>query len=244
MGAEADYSHTGMHGATRMDPRANLSFAINVSASKEAMGRRQRLDLLSVSMGLNNWLGVEDNWKGLLAPNGRLQFVDEGANPPGSAVQDITGNGWLMQPRLQGERLNLPDPAQAQPVAWAPASASARVQSLTWLQSEFVTPPGSSALVLDVAGLGRGHAYVNGFDIGRYYLIMGTPCSECRCGGRDSCCIKALCGKPSQRYYHIPPDALQLVNSGEPNTLTLIEELGAADRLGVSVRRWNESEAT
>ena len=54
-----------------MDPRANLSFAMHVARAGE-----KRLDLLSVSMGLNNWLGVEDNWKGLLAPNGRLRFVD------------------------------------------------------------------------------------------------------------------------------------------------------------------------
>ncbi len=193
VGADADYSHTGMHGATRMDPRANLSFPIDISAAGT-----HRLDLLSVSMGLNNWLGVEDNWKGLLAPNGRLQFVDEAGNP-----HDITDNGWLMQPGLQGERLRLPDTAHAQSVPWSAAGSSVVNQSITWFRTEFATPPGSSALVLDAAGLGRGHAYVNGFDIGRYYLILGTPCSQCNCGS-DSCCVKALCGKPSQRYVRYP----------------------------------------
>ena len=234
VGADADYSHTGMHGATRMDPRANLSFPIKSAAGKH------RLDLLSVSMGLNNWLGVEDNWKGLLAPNGKLQFVESGTG----TLQDITrpAAGWLMQPRLQGERLRLPDGKHAQPVAWTPAGPSTVNQSMTWLQAEFSTPPGASALVLDAGGLGRGHAYVNGFDIGRYYLITGTPCSQCKCGGRDSCCDKSRCGKPSQQVYHIPPDVLKPVG-GEANTITLIEELGATDLSSVHVRRWNASEA-
>ena len=52
------------------------------------------------------------------------------------------------------------------------------------------TPPGSAPLVLDILGLGRGHAYVNSFDIGRYYNVTGTPCEQCTCGG-DSCCMKA-----------------------------------------------------
>jgi hypothetical protein len=58
VGAQADYSHTGMHGATRSDPRSNLTFVLNTSTAGT-----HRLDLLSVSMGLNNWLGVEDNCK-------------------------------------------------------------------------------------------------------------------------------------------------------------------------------------
>ena len=53
VGADADYSHTGMHGATRMDPRANLSFTLNISS----VGTHQ-LDLMSVSMGLNNWVSA------------------------------------------------------------------------------------------------------------------------------------------------------------------------------------------
>ena len=63
-------------------------------------------------------------------------------------MQDIVSNGWLMQPRLQGERMQLPDKERAQPVAWAPAGANAaRNKSMVWLQTEFATPPGSSALV-------------------------------------------------------------------------------------------------
>jgi hypothetical protein len=188
-------------------------------------------------MGLNNWLGVEDNWKGLLAPNGKLQFVESASG----AVQDVTYNGWLMQPQLQGQRLNLPDKSRAKAVPWAAAGPNALNQPLTWLQAEFPTPPGSSALVLDVGGLGRGHAYVNGFDIGRYWTILGTPCSECKCGG-DMCCNRALCDKPSQQLYHIPPDVLKLVGGAELNLLVVIEELGAIDLTTVHVRRFNESQ--
>jgi hypothetical protein len=96
--------------------------------------------------------------KGLLAPNGRLQFVETANN----AIQDITYSGWLMQPQLQGERMHLPDPLLAKTVPWVKADASMLNQPLVWYQAKFVTPSGSSALVLDAGGLGRGHAYVNG----------------------------------------------------------------------------------
>ena len=226
VGADDDHSHTGSHGATRLDARGNFSFPFSATAGEH------RLDLLSVSMGMNNWLGVEDNWKGLLAPNGKLRFVENATG----AVQDITHSGWLMQPKLQGERLGLPGGGAA-PRPWE--AQSGEVKPLTWLQSEFVTPAGTTALILDAGGLGRGHAYVNGFDIGRFYLITGTPCSACGCGG-DSCCNKALCGKPSQRLYHIPPDALKPL--GGKNLLTLFEELGAKDLSAVQVRRFTSAD--
>ena len=68
---------------------------------------------------------------------------------------------------------------------------------------------------------------MNGFDIGRYYLILGTPCSECKCGGHDSCCDKSLCGKPSQQFYHIPPDVIKPLN-GELNTARMFKTKGGS----------------
>ncbi|CAF0876016.1 unnamed protein product [Adineta steineri] len=48
-------------------------------------------------------------------------------------------------------------------------------------------------------------AFVNGNDIGLYWLIEGSCQSSVPC-----CCLQGeiRCGQPSQRYYHIPADWL------------------------------------
>lgn len=268
VGADDDHTHTGSHGATRLDARGNMSFGLAVTEAGT-----HRLDLMSVSMGINNWLGVEDNFKGLLAgsdppgpglPRGKMQLV---ANATG-AIHDLTANGWLMQPQLEGQRLSLQS-GGSPPVPWAAAGASAMEQTLTWFETEFVTPGGTEPLVLDIGGLGRGHAYVNGFDIGRYYNITGTPCDQCKCGG-DSCCMKvraslhcsssspdfAVCvlktelkqnscvARPQSmcgkpsQQLYHIPPDALLPAGAASNLLVLFEELGATDLSTVQVRRY------
>ena len=199
VGADDDHTHTGSHGATRADARGNMSFPFTATAGTH------RLDLLSVSMGINNWLGVEDNWKGLLAGSaarGKLRLVD---NATGSVLKDLTSNGWLMQPYLEGQRRSLQS-GGVPPTPWVPTTTSALGQTLTWFSTEFATPQGSAPLVLDILGLGRGHAYVNSFDIGRYYNVTGTPCEQCTCAG-DSCCMKVRdpLTLPQQQQQPRPP---------------------------------------
>ena len=62
-----------------------------------------------------------------------------------------------------------------------------------------------AVLVLDAQGLSRGHFFVNGHDLGRFYTIRQKS------------------GAMTQRYYYIPADTLV----DGPNTLVLIDELGA-----------------
>lgn len=62
----------------------------------------------------------------------------------------------------------------------------------------------------------RGHCYINGHDIGRYWLI---PAAD---------------GLPTQLLYHIPPDWLNW-GEGAVNTVTVSEELGAVDPSQVRV---------
>ena len=55
-------------------------------------------------------------------------------------------------------------------------------------------------VVLDATGLGRGHAFVNGFDIGMFWPLV--PIAK---GGFGA----------SQTYYHVPPDCLRPGGSNE-----------------------------
>ncbi|KAK6236590.1 hypothetical protein SCA6_011927 [Theobroma cacao] len=77
-------------------------------------------------------------------------------------------------------------------------------------------------------GMGKGHAWVNGYSIGRYWpsqIADANGCSDtCDYHGsyRDNRC-RTNCGDPSQRWYHIPRSFL---NSNGANKLILFEEIG------------------
>lgn len=63
-----------------------------------------------------------------------------------------------------------------------------------------------SSLLLDLLGMERGYIYLNGVNLGRYWLTM-------------------VDGVYVQRYYLVPKPLLMEKN----NLLTLIEELGAPE---------------
>ncbi|TYK07364.1 beta-galactosidase-like [Cucumis melo var. makuwa] len=96
------------------------------------------------------------------------------------------------------------------------------------LPTTFQTPKKREGVVVDLLGMGKGHAWVNGKSIGRYwpsYLANENDCSS-HCDFRgayyDNKCV-TNCGKPTQRWYHIPRSYL---NKGKENTLILFEEFG------------------
>ncbi|XP_065849772.1 beta-galactosidase 15-like [Euphorbia lathyris] len=99
---------------------------------------------------------------------------------------------------------------------------------MTWYQADFKAPLGNDPVVLDMLGMGKGFAWVNGNNIGRYwpsYLADETGCSNEECDYRGSYennkCVYN-CGKPTQRWYHVPRSFLK---DGK-NNLVLFEELG------------------
>jgi hypothetical protein len=73
----------------------------------------------------------------------------------------------------------------------------------------------------------RGHVYINGNDLGLYWLIQGV-CEEKTCYCHQ---VQFNCLEPIQRYYHIPSDWLMLKN----NLLTIFEDLGAPSPVSVGI---------
>ena len=72
-------------------------------------------------------------------------------------------------------------------------------------QTTFKAPLGTDPVVVDLQGLNRGHAWVNGQSIGRYwpgYLAMNDGCSDaCDYRGKyESNKCASNCGKPTQRW--------------------------------------------
>jgi hypothetical protein len=125
---------------------------------------------------------------------------------------DRAGDKWRMRVGLYGEALGLQTGLQKKDKAffdesessdeeasfpkWAPVSPGAAAPGVTWLRAAFDADalglaPGD-ALLLDARGLGRGHAWVNGHDLGLYWNIA-----------RDDAPFEE-----TQRYYVVPREWL------------------------------------
>ncbi|TYZ64586.1 hypothetical protein PybrP1_001498 [[Pythium] brassicae (nom. inval.)] len=193
----------------------------NDSASADAP-KRFHLSLVSVSLGLFS-LG-HNHKKGI---TGAVRINDD---------LDLTHNGhWTMLPGLVGEQLELFDPEWTDSVEWTPVprpvpdartttAANVGFPLMAWYRTTFrlpdsarPTPGGSpvedvSSILLDCVGLTRGRAYVNGHDLGRYWLI------------RDAATDRYV-----QRYYHVPTEWLRFGSgSAAENLVVVVDELGGS----------------
>ncbi len=143
--------------------------------------------------------------------------------------QSLIGNKtnlWEHQKGLVGEAYQIYTEQSSQAVEWNPHWMVAINKSVTWFQTHFDLDHlaredlNANPVLLDVLGLNRGHAFINGNDLGLYWLIEGS-CQD----PPPRCCIQAQtnCDQPTQRYYHIPSDWLMTKN----NVLTVFEDSGA-----------------
>jgi beta-galactosidase len=189
-----------------------LAFPLTLAAGE------RRLDILCCGLGLikGDWqIGFENmaaEKKGLWGP-----VSWRGAQVPGP---------WALRPALAGERMRLYGPAAALAQWQAGAGGEA---PLRWWRARFRRPAGAAALALDLAGMRKGLAWLNGRCIGRYWLISGDqPQDPWQAGIVDA--IDP--GAPTQRYYHLPAEWL-----AEQNELVLLEEQGGDPRR-IQICRW------
>ena len=83
----------------------------------------------------------------------------------------------------------------------------------------FPRPQTNEPLAVDLAGMSKGIAWLNGKCIGRYWLIAGT--GEGLLPWQLPAVHLQRIGAPTQQFYHLPVDWLQ-----EENVLVLFDELG------------------
>jgi len=171
------------------------------------------LYILSVSLGIQNndhAAGAEMTLVGRKGLLGEVMFGHD----------NITEGKWEMRPKLIGEWMKVFTLTGSSKVHWSTNTSKSK-GPMTWFQTLFTLKDYKDSLAIELSGMNRGHAYVNGHHIGRYSLVEG------RCKGRLTKCEhfdEGSCGKPTQRLYHIPPDWLSM-NSA--NLLTLFEQLGS-----------------
>ena len=167
----------------------------NVSTSAK------RLGILSMSLGMMSHVsaGHGQDYKGItgtVTANGI----------------DITSptSGWTHVIGLEGERRAAYTGNTS--LGWAPCARSAS-GPLTWRKAHFTLDAqgandfNATTVLLDASGLSRGHFYLNGVDLGKYWLIEGPS------------------KQPTQRYYQLPTSLLKF--SRQLNLLVVGDELGA-----------------
>jgi hypothetical protein len=119
-------------------------------------------------------------------------------------------------------------------VDWLPTSSGLKDDDgLFWLQGRFDLANelyrfaggaqlDQTALAANLFGLNKGVAYVNGFNIGRYWLKRGICDGDCAPPFHGSHCyiFWKHCDEPTQYLYHIPFEMLL----PKDNVITLFEE--------------------
>ncbi|KAK9102398.1 hypothetical protein Sjap_019652 [Stephania japonica] len=186
------------------------------------LGKNQ-LSLLSVTVGLQNYGSFFDEvTTGIEA----VQLISKGSNN-NDVVKDLSTNKWVYRVGLHGEEKQLYSvESQLHSSRWQEQNLPIN-RLFTWYKTNFQAPLGKEPVVVDLQGLGKGHAWVNGRSIGRYWPSFNaqedgctTTCDYRGPYGSDKCLTN--CGKPSQRWYHVPRSFLR----DDMNTLVLFEELG------------------
>ncbi|XP_051144440.1 beta-galactosidase 3 [Andrographis paniculata] len=203
---------SGSASGTRENRRFTFKEKVNLRSGSN------KISLLSVAVGLPNIGGHYETWNtGVLGPVALLG-LDRGK-------QDLSWAKWTYQVGLKGESLNLVSPNGIASVEWMQGSLIAeKQQPLTWHKAYFNAPDGDEPLALDMSSMGKGQVWVNGQSLGRYWTAFATGnCNECSYAGtfRPPKC-QLGCGRPTQRWYHLPRSWLK----PSQNLLVLFEELG------------------
>ncbi|KAH9717179.1 Beta-galactosidase 10 [Citrus sinensis] len=159
-----------------------------------------------------------------------------------SGTLDLSTYSWTYKIGLQGEHLGIYNPGYRNNINWVSTMEPPKNQPLTWYKAVVKQPPGDEPIGLDMLKMGKGLAWLNGEEIGRYWprkSRKSSPHDECvqECDYRGKFnpdkCITG-CGEPSQRWYHIPRSWFK----PSENILVIFEEKGGdPTKITFSIRK-------
>ncbi|XP_057969924.1 beta-galactosidase 10 [Malania oleifera] len=182
-------------------------------------GGKNEIALLSMTVGLQN-AGPFYEWVGAGLTSVKISGFNNG-------TKDLSTQTWTYKIGLQGEHLSIYKPEGMNKVNWVSTSEPPKNQPLTWYKVVVETPSGNEPIGLDMIDMGKGLAWLNGEEIGRYWPRKssrhGKCVQECNYRGKfmpDKC--RTGCGKPTQRWYHVPRSWFK----SSKNTLVIFEEKG------------------
>jgi len=199
------------------DGRGPSTISTTLNLTNYQINQEYPLEILSISLGSNTGYGGNAlDYKGIV---GNVSINRE-------VLPFDETHPWVHQKGLVGEYYRIYTEQGSSKVNWDSKWTKGINQSITWFQTRFdldhliKQDTNANPVLLDAQGLNRGHAFVNGYDIGLYWLIPGA------CHQTVPCCCQQEeinCNEPSQRYYHIPSDWLMKKN----NLLTIFDDSGA-----------------
>ncbi|XP_010273985.1 PREDICTED: beta-galactosidase 15-like [Nelumbo nucifera] len=184
---------------------------------------QNQITLLSATVGLQNYGPFFDLTPTGIA-GGPVQLVLSG-----NVTKDLSSNQWYYKIGLNGELMQFYKDIKIHHHKYWRSKKLPINRPMTWYKTTFKTPLGTDAVVVDMVGMGKGHAWVNGESIGRFWPAF---LADKKAGCNDTCDYRGTydptkcltnCGNPSQRWYHIPRSFLMKNRS---NTLILFEEIG------------------
>ncbi|KAF8052291.1 hypothetical protein N665_1575s0002 [Sinapis alba] len=182
---------------------------------------RNVISLLSITVGLANYGAFfESQPAGITGP-----IFIIGGNGDETIVKDLSAHKWSYKTGLNGFENQL---FRTESVSkWSVESVPFN-RTMTWYKSTFKAPLGNDPVVVDLLGLGKGTAWVNGNNIGRYWPAFISNKNGCSatCNYRGAYHFEKCqtnCGEPTQRWYHVPRSFL---NTEGDNTIVLFEEMG------------------
>ncbi|KAJ0969007.1 hypothetical protein J5N97_021884 [Dioscorea zingiberensis] len=175
------------------------------------------ITLLSGTVGLQNYGAYFDTVATGIA-GGPVELLE------GNTTHDLSSNLWAYKVGLNGEdkQIYVDSPHHK----WHSGSIPT-MKPFTWYKASFKAPLGTEPVVVDLKGMGKGMAWVNGNSLGRYWpssIANNQGCNQCDYRGSynaDNNC-RTGCGEAAQQWYHVPRSFLK----GELNTLVLFEEAG------------------
>uniref|UniRef100_A0A0D3HCC2 Beta-galactosidase n=1 Tax=Oryza barthii TaxID=65489 RepID=A0A0D3HCC2_9ORYZ len=203
----------------------NGHFVFQLESAVKLHDGKNYISLLSATIGLKNYGPLFEKMPAGIV-GGPVKLIDNN----GTGI-DLSNSSWSYKAGLAGEyrQIHLDKPGYR----WDNNNGTVPInRPFTWYKTTFQAPAGQDTVVVDLLGLNKGVAWVNGNNLGRYWpsytaAEMGG-CHHCdyrgvfRIEGDGQKCLTG-CGEPSQRYYHVPRSFLK---NGEPNTLILFEEAG------------------
>ncbi|KMZ60479.1 Beta-galactosidase, family GH35 [Zostera marina] len=186
-----------------------------------------QIALLGVTVGLKNDGAFFDTNLTGISRAGVLLIGND------NSTKNLSSNKWSYKIGLNGEEKEFYSSSGIDQDGKSWQSNEIPVKKpFTWYTTIFKAPLGGEPVVIDLEGMGKGEAWVNGKSIGRFWSDFiasesyGAQCGECDYLNdlkTDYIPCQTGCGLPSQRWYHVPRYFLK---PGEPNVLTLFEEKG------------------
>ncbi|KAL0541812.1 hypothetical protein IC582_021874 [Cucumis melo] len=145
------------------------------------------ITLLSATVGLKNYDAFYD-----MVPTG----IDGGPIyliGDGNVKTDLSSNLWSYKVGLNGEMKQIYNPMFSQRTNWISLNQKSIGRRMTWYKTSFKTPAGIDPVVLDMQGMGKGQAWVNGQSIGRFWpsFIAGNDSCSATCDYRGTICANA-----------------------------------------------------